>query len=80
MNLSFSRQLQFVGSRPYTLLNSIAAKELRSQFLIAQRIAKFKLPERLEIVPEFPISAAGKIMRRTLREMIEAKLQNETPV
>jgi len=51
-----------------------------SQFLIDQKIAKFKLPERLEILPEFPISAAGKIMRRTLREMIEAKLQGEISV
>jgi len=51
-----------------------------SQFLIDQKIAKFKLPERLEILPEFPISAAGKILRRTLREMIEAKLQGEISV
>ena len=51
-----------------------------SQFLIDQKIAKFKLPERLEILPEFPISAAGKIMRRTLREMVEAKLQGEISV
>lgn len=50
------------------------------RFLIAQNIAKFKLPERLEVLPEFPISAAGKIMRRTLREVIEAKLQAETSV
>jgi 2,3-dihydroxybenzoate-AMP ligase len=53
--------------------------EALSQFLIAQKIARFKLPERLEILPEFPISPAGKIMRRTLREMIEAKLRSEKP-
>ena len=50
--------------------------ELR-EFLLAQRIAKFKLPERLEIVDEFPISPAGKILRRSLREMIEASLAQE---
>jgi 2,3-dihydroxybenzoate-AMP ligase len=50
--------------------------ELR-EFLLAQRIAKFKLPERLEIVDEFPISPAGKILRRSLREMIEALLAQE---
>ena len=44
------------------------------EFLLAQRIAKFKLPERLEVLDEFPISPAGKILRRTLRETIEAKL------
>jgi 2,3-dihydroxybenzoate-AMP ligase len=49
------------------------------QFLSAQNIAKFKLPERLEVLPEFPISAAGKILRRTLREMVEAKLKSERP-
>jgi 2,3-dihydroxybenzoate-AMP ligase len=47
------------------------------EFLLAQKIAKFKLPERLELLPEFPVSGAGKIMRRTLREMIEAQLKRE---
>ena len=46
-------------------------------FLLDQKIAKFKLPERLEVLPEFPISPAGKILRRTLREMIEGKLAAE---
>lgn len=40
-------------------------------FLMEQRIAKFKLPERLEIVLEFPMSPAGKILRRKLKEAIE---------
>ncbi len=48
-----------------------------SDFLLAQGIAKFKLPERLEILDEFPVSPAGKILRRTLRDMIEAKLADE---
>jgi 2,3-dihydroxybenzoate-AMP ligase len=48
-----------------------------SRFLIAQNIARFKLPERLEILREFPISPAGKIIRGTLREMIETKLRSE---
>ncbi len=47
------------------------------EFLLAQRIAKFKLPERLEIVERFPISPAGKILRRELRERITAKLASE---
>lgn len=46
-------------------------------FLLGQKIAKFKLPERLEVLPDFPISPAGKILRRTLREMIEEKLAAE---
>jgi 2,3-dihydroxybenzoate-AMP ligase len=46
-------------------------------FLLAQRIAKFKLPERLEILDEFPVSPAGKILRRSLREKIEAEVARE---
>jgi 2,3-dihydroxybenzoate-AMP ligase len=48
-----------------------------SGFLLKQKIAKFKLPERLEIMSEFPVSGAGKILRRTLRELIETKLRSE---
>ncbi|MFZ0459090.1 MAG: AMP-binding protein [Rhodoplanes sp.] len=50
--------------------------EIKS-FLLAHRIAKFKLPERLEVVSSFPTSPAGKILRRELRRMIEAKLVAE---
>jgi 2,3-dihydroxybenzoate-AMP ligase len=44
------------------------------EFLRAQRIASFKLPERLELMREFPLSPVGKILKRELREAIEAKL------
>ena len=37
-------------------------------FLEQQNIARFKLPERLEVVPEFPLSPVGKILKRQLRE------------
>jgi 2,3-dihydroxybenzoate-AMP ligase len=46
-------------------------------FLRAQKIASFKLPERLEVRSEFPLSPAGKILKRTLREEITAKLAAE---
>jgi 2,3-dihydroxybenzoate-AMP ligase len=45
--------------------------------LLAREIAKFKLPERLEVVDAFPISPAGKILRRELRERIEARIAGE---
>jgi 2,3-dihydroxybenzoate-AMP ligase len=48
-----------------------------SGFLLTQKIAKFKLPEHLEIMSEFPVSGAGKILRRTLRELIKTKVQGE---
>jgi 2,3-dihydroxybenzoate-AMP ligase len=43
-------------------------------FLRLQRIASFKLPERLELMTEFPLSPVGKILKRQLRETIEARL------
>ncbi|HSD53076.1 MAG TPA: AMP-binding protein [Burkholderiales bacterium] len=46
-------------------------------FLRAQKIASFKLPERLELLAEFPLSPAGKILKRTLRERITAQLAAE---
>ena len=46
-------------------------------FLRAQQIASFKLPERLELVDELPVSPVGKILKRQLREMIAAKLAQE---
>ena len=46
-------------------------------FLRAQQIASFKLPERLELVSELPVSPVGKILKRQLREMIAAKIEQE---
>jgi 2,3-dihydroxybenzoate-AMP ligase len=46
-------------------------------FLRTQKIASFKLPERLELRSEFPLSPAGKILKRTLREEITAQLAAE---
>ena len=46
-------------------------------FLRSQQIASFKLPERLEIVGELPVSPVGKILKRQLREAIALKLQQE---
>ncbi|KDB08139.1 (2,3-dihydroxybenzoyl)adenylate synthase [Burkholderia sp. lig30] len=47
------------------------------EFLKKQRISSFKLPERLEIVDEFPTSLVGKILKRELREMIVKKMAGE---
>ena len=56
-------------------------KELTFDMLIAylkqQRIASFKLPERLELVKEFPLSPVGKVLKRELRDEISAKLAHE---
>jgi non-ribosomal peptide synthetase component E (peptide arylation enzyme) len=49
-------------------------------FLRLQRLAAFKLPERLEIVPEFPYSAGLKVQKSVLREDIARKLGPALPL
>jgi len=46
-------------------------------FLQAQQIAKFKLPERLEVVDSFPMTSVGKVSKRDLRADIARKLASE---
>jgi 2,3-dihydroxybenzoate-AMP ligase len=55
---------------------SLAFDELIA-FLRGLKIASFKLPERLEIVPQFPLSPVGKILKRQLRDEIAAKIEKE---
>jgi 2,3-dihydroxybenzoate-AMP ligase len=43
--------------------------------LEAKRVARFKFPERVEVVDSFPLTAVGKVSRRDLRELIERKLR-----
>ncbi len=45
-----------------------------NRYLIGRAIAKFKLPERLELVAEFPLSPAGKILRRELRRIVSDRI------
>ena len=63
----------FVVTRPG---ESLGLAELVA-FLRARQIASFKLPERLEVVPELPLSPVGKILKRELRERIAARLAEE---
>ena len=46
-------------------------------FLRGKQIASFKLPERLELFAELPVSPVGKILKRQLRETVAAKLAAE---
>ncbi len=48
------------------------------QFLINKEIAKYKLPERLEIMDEFPLSAFGKVSKKRLAEMMLHKAAETT--
>jgi 2,3-dihydroxybenzoate-AMP ligase len=46
-------------------------------FLATKEIAKFKLPERLEVVTDFPLSTFGKVSQKTLVETVAQKLEQE---
>jgi 2,3-dihydroxybenzoate-AMP ligase len=39
-------------------------------FLMGKEIAKFKLPERLEVFRDFPVSTFGKVSKKALAEMV----------
>ena len=49
-------------------------------FLRGLQIASYKLPERLEVVTQFPLSPVGKILKRELRDAIAARLDAEAGV
>ena len=63
---------------------TVTFKELQ-EFLMGKEIAKFKLPERLEILSDFPLSTFGKVSKAKLVEMVsekifaEQKAQNSLP-
>ncbi len=42
-------------------------------FLMEREIAKFKLPERLEVLPDFPVSTFGKVSKKALAEAVAQK-------
>jgi acyl-CoA synthetase (AMP-forming)/AMP-acid ligase II len=46
-------------------------------FLDEKGVAKYKYPERLEVVDALPRNAVNKVLRRDLRERLQAKLKAE---
>jgi 2,3-dihydroxybenzoate-AMP ligase len=44
------------------------------EFMSGEGLAAFKLPERLEILPDIPLTKVGKIDKRALREEVAARL------
>jgi 2,3-dihydroxybenzoate-AMP ligase len=46
-------------------------------FLTTKEIAKYKLPERLELMNDFPMSTFGKVSKKTLVEMVSEKIAKE---
>jgi 2,3-dihydroxybenzoate-AMP ligase len=59
------------GNQPLTL------EELTDFLRTKRHIATFKLPERVELVAEFPMTKIGKIDKKELRRMIAEKLERE---
>ena len=55
---------------------SLTLKELVG-FLLTKEIARFKLPERLEVLADFPVSTFGKVSKKALGEMVTEKLLSE---
>ena len=53
------------GARPPTLAEV-------AEHLTARGLSRRKLPERLEVVADFPRTASGKIVKRALRERLRA--------
>jgi 2,3-dihydroxybenzoate-AMP ligase len=46
-------------------------------FLEGKEFARHKLPERLEIMDDFPLSSFGKVSKKTLVEMVADRLEQE---
>jgi 2,3-dihydroxybenzoate-AMP ligase len=55
---------------------ALTLKELVA-FLMGKEIAKFKLPERLEVLADFPVSTFGKVSKKTLVAWVTTKLERE---
>ena len=55
---------------------AITVKEL-GRYLEEAGMAKFKWPERVEIVKEFPMTNSGKLSKLMLRDLIAGKLKTE---
>jgi 2,3-dihydroxybenzoate-AMP ligase len=56
--------------------HSVTLQQL-GDFLVGKQIAKFKLPERLELVQEFPLTSVGKVSKKDLRARIAEILKLE---
>ena len=56
---------------------SFDLEELTDFLLNEQKIAKFKVPERLEFIDELPVTKVGKYEKKSLREKIIEILRSE---
>jgi len=54
---------------------TVSLKELNHFLVNERKIAKFKMPERLELVDQLPLTHVGKVNKRELRRIIADKLK-----
>ena len=47
------------------------------RFLVERGLAKYKCPERVEVVAEFPLTRVGKVDKPAMKQRIAALLQQE---
>ncbi len=70
-----------LGEKMCACVIPVEGKSLTLEELIAHlegfELARFKLPERLELMDDFPLSPFGKVSKKTLVEDITAKLEAE---
>ena len=59
--------------------NDLSLEELVA-FLKERRIARYKLPERLEVADSLPLTSVGKINKKALRMDVASKLEAERGV
>ncbi len=64
----------FVIARPGSPLPDVAAL---GAFLVERGLAKFKCPERVEPIDEFPVTRVGKLDRAALRNRIRQVVEDE---
>lgn len=64
----------FIIARPGQTVPDI---KMLAEFLTAQGLAKYKCPERLEVVDEFPLTRVGKLDKPALKKQIHDMLQLE---
>ena len=66
----------------YVILKTGQTLDLKTlvAFLQTHEIARFKLPERLEVLPDFPVSTFGKVSKKALGEAIAQKLLEEAKI
>lgn len=65
----------FIIAQPGEPVPSVA--EL-ADFLVSQGLAKFKCPERIEVVDTFPVTRVGKVDKPAMKKLIAEKLANES--